>query len=160
MSVKQQISRELRRGRTKTRGRTTSDPYLHSIDPANKLYTTWVVDVDTGANRILKRVPIKANNRGRGYARRCSPVFLERDARGRWQVIGPGDRVPQSGTKTLLNRATGATTPIADGVGFVVAPVDYLDHWQENLGGFSRFELQTHDYPGVKVIDPDGNEVT
>ena len=108
---KQLTAREIRRASDRMRGVVASAPTLKFFDPTGAASPTWVVDVDVGAEKLLRDVLVKlANERGggRGYAREGAPVFLERDARGRWQVIGPGDRVPAQGNITLLDETTDA----------------------------------------------------
>jgi hypothetical protein len=69
-----------------------------------------VADVDVGGNRIFKNVPIKANARGtRFYAQVGASVVLRRNAQGRWDVVGPGDRTIAAPTKKTYT--IGNTTP-------------------------------------------------
>ncbi len=53
----------------------------------------WVVDVEIGSNRPMLNVPVKASgDGGRFYAQDGAAVLLRRNASGRFQVVGPGDR--------------------------------------------------------------------
>jgi len=134
------INREMRRRRERIRGKTAGDPAILHIDEAGLQYKTWVSpEVDIGQNRTLKNVPIRANGKDRYYARALQPVWLDRDARGRWEITAPADRVIQGRNRTLWNRGTDVETPVS--VGFDVAYADFLDYWQEQFAGKSRWEL-------------------
>ena len=152
------IERQVKRRRERIRGKMVSDPYFVHVDPGGNRFKTLVGDVDVGSNRILKAVPIKANGKSRYYARALSPVFCERDARGRWQVIAPADRQIQGGFKRKWNRDTDAEVDVE--VGFDVARADYLDYWGtifDDAGtDKTRFELvaeggRTDDYLALVV---------
>ena len=62
----------------------------------------------------LRDVPIKINGpKARFYARRNSPVFLQKDAQGRYQIIGPADRSQEQGNLIEVDEDTGiAAAPI------------------------------------------------
>ena len=54
----------------------------------------WVCDVEIGSNNPLFNVPVKAGaHGGRFFAGLGQTVVLRRSLTGRYQVIGPGDRV-------------------------------------------------------------------
>lgn len=119
MSQKQLIRRELKAARERIRGRVIGDPYPLAFDPSGSNFPVFVAPgVDTGGVRLLERVPIKINGpQARLYARNGSPVFLEKDAQGRYQIVGPADRAPQAGSLKTINEDTDVTTA-ANGVGF------------------------------------------
>ncbi len=54
----------------------------------------WVCDVEIGSNNPLLNVPIKAGaDGGRFFSGLGQTVLLRRNLLGRYQVVGPGDRV-------------------------------------------------------------------
>ncbi len=54
----------------------------------------WLCDVEIGSNNPLLNVPIKSGaDGGRFYANAGQTVLLRRNLLGRFQVVGPGDRV-------------------------------------------------------------------
>ncbi len=118
MSVKRLISREIRAVKQTLRGRVISEPKQVSIDPGGSLYYSWVVDVDCGGDQILRDVLVKlSGGKGRFYAKPGSPVFLEKDAQGRYQIVGPGDRSPSQSNLLLLDESAG-TVSDAGSLGF------------------------------------------
>jgi hypothetical protein len=75
----------------------------------------WVVDVDIGATRLVKDVPVKGGSGlRRTYADVGQTVALRRNALGRFDVIGPGDRVIGIRKTTGYNLATGASAAQPD----------------------------------------------
>lgn len=76
-------------------GTTLADPFYNVFDTAtNPPHPRWITDVNIGSNTPLFNVPVKAGANGsRSYAKLGSAVLLKRNAQGRFEVIGPGDRV-------------------------------------------------------------------
>lgn len=108
MSLKGLINREIRERRDRIRGRVVSAPRQVNFDTTGAQFFTWVVDVDVGGDEILRNVPVKINGpKARFYARVGFPVFLEKDAQGRYQVVSPADRAPQQGGVILVDESTG-----------------------------------------------------
>ena len=108
---KRLMAREIRTARGRLRGVVVSRLSQKNFDPAGSASLTWVADVDIQSNNLLRDVPIKINGpQARLYAQPGFPVFLERDASQRWQVIGPADRVPSRAVVQLLNEATDVVT--------------------------------------------------
>lgn len=110
MSQKDLTTREIKRtiGMQRIRGRCLSNPTRKNFDVTGIHSPTWVVDVDIGADNVLRDVPVKiAGHKARSYARLGSPVWLERDAHGRYQVIAAADRTNEQGVLRVLNEDTG-----------------------------------------------------
>jgi hypothetical protein len=108
MSTKRLIAREINARRERIRGVVVSHPLQRNFDPGGALFFTWVADVDIGADKVLRNVPIKINGpKARFYARPGSPVFLEKDAQGRYQIISPADRIPKQAEVRLFSEVTG-----------------------------------------------------
>lgn len=122
MSEKRLIRREIQAIRQTIRGRVIGDPYQLAFDLSGSNFPVYVAPgVDVGGNRILERVPIKINGpQARLYARNGAPVFLEKDAQGRYQIVGPADRAPQQGNLITVDEdvALQPATTVVDGAGF------------------------------------------
>jgi len=85
-----------------------------------------VVDVDIGVGKILRDVPVKSSGRDHFYAQIGLPVTLRRTARGRVEVIGPGERVAGINSKILYTFGnTGGGTPILSGFTTELVPFSY-----------------------------------
>ena len=148
LSIKQQI-----------RGRMMSDPVQKNFDVIGIAQLTWVADVDIGGDQLLRDVPIKINGpKARFYARRDSPVFLEKNEQGRYQVIGPADRQRQQGTLCLLDEDDGIVSQ-AGAIGFdlVVRPFEF--YINTGVPGESFWNDGVHGFPEITKLDADGNEV-
>jgi hypothetical protein len=120
----------------------------------------WVVDVDIGANRPLRRVPIKGGSDGqRFYANLGQTVLLRRNAFGRYEVVSQGDRVTgdTSSFKTYTLDDPNAKT--SSSLGFRADPVTFI--FYANIGdpGNSRWADGTTPFPLVRVLDGAGNPV-
>lgn len=53
----------------------------------------WVTDVELGGGKPLRNIPIKSINGSMFYAQRGQTVQIRKNALGRWQIVGPGDRL-------------------------------------------------------------------
>lgn len=126
MSTKQLINREIDARKQKLRAVVLTAPSLIVFDTTGVRFPTWVVDVDIGGNRVVRRVPIKVNAAGsRSYAQVGAPVFLEKDA-GRYQVIGPADRSIAQGTVVEYDEdARSSSAAGLSGFRFVREPFRY-----------------------------------
>lgn len=159
--LKQLINREIKAAAKQLRGRVMSDPVQKDFDVVGMESFTWVVDVDVGSDQLLRDVPVKINGpKARFYARRNSPVFLEKDAQGRYQVIAPSDRQHQQGRLCLLDEDTGITTPTGD-IGFtlVTQPFEFYQGPTPPTPGTSLWNDGVHGFPEITKLDQDGNEV-
>lgn len=126
MSQKDLINREIRSAeKRRIRGTVLTEPRILNFDLSGSRFPTFVVDVDIGRNRILEDVPVKINGpKARFYARPGSPVYLDRDAFGRYQVIAPADRAMRQGNLILINEDTDLTATGAV-IGFTFAREPY-----------------------------------
>lgn len=157
--LKTLINREIKAARQQLRGKIMSDPYQADFDALALTEPTWLADVDVGADRLLIAVPIKINGpKARFYARLGSPVFLQTDAQGRWQIIGPADRAREQGNLILLDEDTEVATPSGN-VGFtlVVPPFEFYEGTGVPGGGLWNNLLDS--FPKRQRFDADGNEV-
>ena len=115
----------------------------------------WVCSVDIGGNRILKNVPIKGgNNGGRSFAERGQAVILRRNTQGRFNIIGPSDRLSAIATVKTYN--VGDLTPVAtttEGFNIVIDPFEFY----ENGAGTSFWNDGVTPFPSVRILDQLGN---
>ena len=89
----------------------------------------WVVDVDIGAEKVLKKVPVKGGSGlRRSYADEGQTVVLRRNALGRFDVVGPGDRVAGVTKTKSYDYATGTPTVKPD-IWFGVQ-IESFDYYQ------------------------------
>lgn len=111
MSLKALINREISGRRERIRATVLTEPRLQNFDPSGVEFPTFVVDVDIGGDRVVEAVPVKTQGaRGRFYARPGFPVFLEKDAQGRYQVVSAADRAQSQGNLVLINEDTDVVT--------------------------------------------------
>lgn len=101
------IRREIEASNEELRGTMASELRQTFFRPAQLTAAVWVGDVIVNSNRVLRDVPVKINGqRARSYAAVGRPVILRRNARGRWQVIGPADRKVAQGKLVELDLDT------------------------------------------------------
>ena len=133
--LKQAIRREIQ-ARTETLvGTVVSNQALIAYDASVSGGETWVVDVDIGSNRILKDVPIKAGTRGRFFAQLGQSVALRRNLLGRFDIVGPADRVRSGGVLTTYNPNAGAAGAAAQtGFQAVLRPLEWYQGAQAMRG--------------------------
>jgi len=105
--TQQLISRDIRARQELRRGTVLSNPRRVNFDPSQITSNLYVVDVDIGGRRPIRNVPVKSSsgNGGRAYAQRGKAVEIQRNAGGRWIVIGPADRVSSVGNTVLFDEA-------------------------------------------------------
>jgi len=121
----------------------------------------WVVDVDIGKNRPLRDVPIKAGGEGSHfYADLGQTVRLHRNAQGRYDIIGPGDRVTATTQITEYDLTSGDETAASTlGFTFQIVPFEYYANLPSGDGN-SRWNDTVTPFPLVRVVDSLGNPVT
>ncbi len=155
--TKKLINREIAAAAQVLRGTVVTNPAQKAFNPGGASSFTYVVDVDIGATKLLRDVPVKVfGSASRTYARIGSPVFLQRDVHGRYQVVAPSDRVTQPAVIQEYDEAD--ESDIAAGsVGFTVSrePFEYY----ANVGGDSLWANGSDGFPRIRVLDGDGNEV-
>lgn len=153
-ATQQLVSRDIRARQEIRRGTVLTDPRRFNYDPSTLSSNVYVVDVDIGGRRPLRNVPVKSSSGigGRAYALPGKAVEVQRNAGGRWIVIGPADRTSAIGSVTLLDEATGATS-VGTPVGYTSVP-RYWDYWEaaDHVWGSPGFG-------DMILVDGDGNEV-
>jgi hypothetical protein len=120
------VAREIRNQRELIVGTVVADQTLINFDGSGGAGSgVFVCDVEIGSNNLLRKIPIKAAG-NRFYAQRGQTVLLRRNAAGRYEVIGPGDRLSQAVQTVTYDLSTGAGgAPTATGFTFVVRPLEY-----------------------------------
>ena len=106
-------------------GTVLQDLELLAFDATVNGGETWVAPlVDIGSNRPLANVPVKRLDNGRLYAGRNQSVLLQLNAQGRYQIVGPADRV--SALAVRNSNDFNASTQTAQGnSGFQSVPEPY-----------------------------------
>jgi hypothetical protein len=120
--VKRLVNREIFAKRDTIIGTVISAVELRNFDAGNN--ETWVASIAIGPEGFLLDVPIKSVNRSRFFAQLGASVLLKRNAQGRWDVVGPADRVNTPAVKKSYNMNTGATISTST-VGYTVTPVPF-----------------------------------
>ncbi len=157
--LKRLITREIQAVKQRLRGTIVSQPAQKNFDPSGGEFLTWVADVDVGGDQILRDVPIKiAGPKARFYSLEDAPVFLEKDAQGRYQIVAAADRAQQQGSLLLLNEDTDVATPSGD-IGFTRVRRAFNFYEGTGIPGGSFWNDGVHGFPEVTVLDQDGNEV-
>lgn len=131
---------------------------LEDLDGQNS--ATWVVDVDVGSSEPLKSAGVKAGANGeRFYAGLGMTVKLGRNTQGRFEVIGPGDRVGAIASVKTYRLGIDAPTASAN-VGLTSQRVAFEFYKGANPPTPPTFwnDGQTS-FPLVRIIDGDGNPV-
>lgn len=126
MSLKAIIRREILARHQTMVGTVVSDQSLIEFDASASGSESWVVDVDIGSNRIIRDVVIKAGTRGRFFAQRGQTVSLHRNSLGRFDIVGPADKL--TGVANLNTYDINANTLTASSLtGFVTVfrPYEY-----------------------------------
>lgn len=123
--LKRLISREIKTRRDRIRGKIVTDPSFRVFDPGGAQFLTPVADVDVGGDQILRDVPVKISGpKARFYAKLGSPVWLEKDAQGRYQITAPADRIAKQGNVIEIDEDTEVVTT-GGSTGFTVVREAY-----------------------------------
>jgi len=120
--LKRLVTREIFAKRDTIIGTVVSAVELRAFDATNK--EVWVASIATGSERFLLDVPIRSVNRSRFYAQLGASVLLKRNAQGRWDVLGPADRVNVAAVKRSYRFRTGEMTGSST-VGFALDRVPF-----------------------------------
>lgn len=156
--LKNLINREVDRKQERIRATVLTEPELKNFDFIGAQFPTWVANVDIGADQVIRDVPIKIDGpKARFYARVGSPVWLQKDAQGRYQIVGPADRVKTQAGVTEINEDTGVATSV--GNQGVTSTREVYDFYKGGGVGSSFWNDGVHGYPAVTVRDADGNEI-
>ncbi len=154
--TQQLIERDIRARQEIRRGTVLTEIRLLDYNPGGNTLErnpVWVVDVDIGASRPVRNVIVKSptGRGGREFASFGKAVEIQRNAGGRWIVIGTSDRIRNTTTIQTLNETTNLSTDgAAEGFTFVRRPYDfYLLNGTYGSAG----------YGDTFTADADGNEV-
>lgn len=106
----------------------------------------WVTDVEFGESKPMRNIPIKSINGSMFYAERGQSVQVRKSTLGRWQIIGPGDRITAfKVTKTYDLTAQTVETTTTSGFTFQDVPAEFYQGAQS----MQRGELP----PGAANVD-------
>lgn len=154
--LKRLMRREILSRQEQITGTVLSVRKLADLDNNNS--ATWVVDVDIGAAEPLRDVAVKAGADGeRFYAGLGMTVRLARNTQGRFDVIGPGDRVNAVAVKKVYT--LGVDTPVSSAnQGFSVERVafEFYEGPTPGTPGTSYWNDSVHAFPLVRIVDGDG----
>ena len=96
----------------------------------------WVTDVEFGGGRPVGNVPIKSINGSMFYAQRGQTVQVRKSVLGRWQIVGPGDRVAAVQVTKEYDLTTGTQVggDINTGFSFIRRAYEFYGGPQHMLG--------------------------
>lgn len=157
MSIQRLIRREVGAQAETFVGTVVSELRLIDFDGSGG--GVWVCDVEAGGNNVLRDVPVKAQV-NRFYAQLGQTVTIKRTAKGRIEIIGPGERLSGELETIAYNLETQVGgTPVDSGFSFERVPFSFyatLDAaaplgvlWAD---GVTPFNL-------VRIVDAAGNPV-
>jgi len=124
VTISKVIVREINARRPTIMGKVVSQRYRLEFQAGQ--FPVWVADVDVGGERVFRDVPIKGGTDGTvRYADRGQTVALSRNSLGRFDIIGPGDRL--IGTTVVKDYvvSTGADAGTGVDFGFTSAAEPY-----------------------------------
>lgn len=108
----------------------------------------WVTDVEFGSGRPMRNVPVKSINGSMLYADRGQTVQIRRSTLGRWQIVGPGDRLAsiQNTREYDLTSGLQVGPTVNTGFGFIVQPYEFYQGPNSMKGNPSVefFDTGTH----------------
>ena len=139
-------------------GTVLTDPELVKVDGTKPV---WVCDVDVGAVEPVRGALIKGGSDGeRFYAHVGMAVKLSRNTQGRFDVIGPSDRVAGLATVKTYNLSS-ATAVATTTLGLQTQRVafEFYEGPTSGTPGTSLWNDGVTPYPLVRVVDQDGNPV-
>jgi len=136
-------------------GTCLTDPALKKLDGTKPV---WVCDVDVGAVEPVRDALVKGGSDGeRFYAHVGMAVKLSRNTQGRFDVIGPSDRV--AGEATVKTYTLASPTPVATTtVGLQTQRVafEFYEGPTSGTPGTSLWNDGVNPFPLVRVVDQDG----
>lgn len=160
--MKRLMRREIAARTEHITGTVLSIRRLEDLDGASS--ATWVVDVDVGAGEVLRSVSVKAGAGGeRFYAGLGMTVKLARNTQGRFDAIGPGDRVNSiAKVKTYRLGVSAPTATSNQGLAGERVPFDFYEGPTPGTPGTSFWNDgdPAHSFPLIRIVDGDGNPVT
>lgn len=156
------IRREMRAQPADIVGTVISHRALSNFDGEVNGAAMWVVDVEIGANRVLRDVPVKASSTGgREYAARGQSVVLRRNAQGRYDLVGPADRKIAFTVSKQYDLTLDVVTATASlGFTFERKAFNFFKGPTPPTAGTSLWNDGNTSFPHIIIVDADGNEVT
>ncbi len=153
------IRREMRSRTEFLTGKVLTQPTVIEFGPGGPgSETVWVVDVDIGSNRRLEDVPVKANNRERGYAGLGQAVLLHRNTAGRYEVTGPADKA--AGVTAIKRYTVDVATPTdTANLGFTFRQETFIFYATAGPVSASAWNDGITPFPKLTVLDGDGDPV-
>ena len=136
----------------------TGTSYFISFVNGQGAGAIWAQTVEIGSNRMISNVPVKAVNGRRSYANRGATVLLRRGAQGRYEVIGPGDRVSGAQIKKTYTFGVLAETSTVT-IGFTTRAEVFDFYKTGGSPGPSRWNDGATPFPKVTLLDGAGTEV-
>lgn len=132
---------------------------LEDLDGASS--ATWVVDIDVGAGEVLRGVSVKAGAGGeRFYAGLGMTVKLARNTQGRFDAIGPGDRVNSIAVVKTYQLGVDVPTATANqGLVGERVPFEHYEGPTPGTPGTSLWADGSTSFPLIRIVDGDGNPV-
>lgn len=156
-NLKRLIRREVDSQREIIVGRVISEMQLVDFDGQGA--GVFVCQVEIGSNNRLQGVPVKSQ-RGRNYAQLGQTVVLRRNAQGRYEIIGPGDRVSTAVEEKTYDLTTQNNVTTVD-IGFTFERVPF-SHYATLSGGAPLGVLWADGvtpFNLVRQLDAQGNPV-
>ncbi len=156
-SLKNLIRREVDRQKEVKIGTVISEPRISDFDGNGS--GVWVVDLYLGDEDYLRNVPVKAV-RSRFYAQLGQTVAARKSAQGRYEVVGPGNRVMGTRKDKTYDLETRNQQSSAN-TGFSSERVPFSHY--ETLDGGAPLGVLWADgvtpFNLVRIVDGDGNPV-
>lgn len=157
--IKPFIRREIK-ARQDLVGTVISDKFLKAANAGGS--PVWVCDVNVGGEKVLRNVRIKGSSAqgSRFYADRGQTVLLRRNTQGRFQIIGPADKIASIAgvNRYTIGNAT-ATTAAQLGFTFEVVAFEFYEGPSPPTPGTSLWNDGVTPFPLVRILDADGNPV-
>lgn len=154
-SLRQLIRQEVQARQQFLPGTMLTSPEYTSFD--NSSNPVWTASVDIGGANPLGDVPVKSVNGSRAYASRGAAVLLRRNAQGRYEVTGPGDRRQNLRRRKLYTFGNTTPTNTTD-FGFD-SRVEPFEFYQGTGAPNSLWNDGVTPFPKVTIIDANGDPV-
>jgi len=129
--TQQLIDRDIRARQEVRRATVLTEVRLVEYNPGGNTLErnpVWVVDVDIGGTRPVRNVIVKSptGRGGREFASFGKAIEIQRNAGGRWIVIGSSDRIRNTTSVQTLSETTNLSAAASnEGFTFVRRPYDF-----------------------------------
>jgi hypothetical protein len=158
--LKQLIKRELKFRQEHIVGTVLNDLKILQFDQSGTGAPVWVASIDIGSNRVLQDVIVLAGVDGtRRYAKVGRSVILRQNTMGRYDVVGPADRI--GSLANVKTYTVGVAAPVTTGgTGFQYFRVPFI--WYANLPNppnAGRWNDGVSPFPFTQIQDADGNPI-